>query len=104
MQLPIINSESSNLKEKDNRLLEFLFEGVVDVEKVESASGTKYVRYTYQSIAETKARKFALALKTYRMAKHQFVRSVDMLVGRSHSFLNEVNNHQIVTMKFEKTR
>ena len=84
-----------------SNILDILFKYVKNIDRIIDKKGTKYVRFTYDSVEETLNRKFILALKTYTMMNHQFVGSHSCPQAGNQPITNLidiVNEHRIVTL------
>lgn len=82
-------------------MLDILFKYAKNVDKLTDKKGTKYVKITYHTPEETLNRKFILALKTYRMAHHQFVTSGPCPQSPNHTTTNlidTINDNKLVSI------
>jgi hypothetical protein len=85
-------------------VLEILFKGVREVSRVTDSRGVRFVQLVFDSVEEAVDRKFILALKTYRMSNHQFIRSRDTPNVPPQYSLNlvaEINQNRLVTMVYD---
>jgi len=80
LKLSFLNQKRNEEIHKTN-VLEILFKEAKSIKTIIDSKGMKHLHITYHSIEETLDRKFILALKTYRMQNHQFLKSTVLPSG-----------------------